>query len=568
MKSFLQKGLDNFGHSPFSMLQWKSVGWMVSVIALAWLVSCAGTKPEQNAVPKDSESKTTPAKEYNSRAIQHYMEGVSAKMQGNNAMAALEFQEALRYDSTSATIYSELAQTYLRLRKIDQAERILRAGLKNTEETREFLPMLGEVYAISRQYNKAEEVYHQILDTISDEELQRDALSGLGEIYARQKQFLKVADVYERLYQLDTDRIEYLKKAQRIYLQTGKYGEVKRLLKILAEDYPGDENYPLEMAKIYAETGNPDSAITILQNLIKSNPDEELKLLLGELYFRTGNPDSSYQLLKPFYEGDSTDSRVLYYLGGASLNLGEEGLVNGDSARANEYFRESENYYQELIQKDDSIRGGFYGLALSLRRQQEYDKAIRLLRRGLENFPDASGLHEQLGITYYMNEAYDSARAELKKALAIDSTLMRLRHFLAFVYDQLGMQDSAEVMYQRLLEEAPDEPLYLNNLAYLYAQQGKNLQRALNMVKTALKLEPENPSYLDTKGWIHYQLGEYQQAKQYIENALDLDTDNAEVLEHLGDVHMKLGNKEKARELYNRALQSDPGNQALQQKVQ
>ena len=427
--------------------------------------------------------------------------------------------------------------------------------------------MLGEVYTVSRQYDRAESVYQRILDTTSDEALIQEALSSLGEIYVRQNQYPRVADVYEQLYRLDPSRVEYLKKAQRIYLQLRKYDDVKRVLKLMAKDHPDDENYPLEMAKIYAETGDPDSAITILQDLIQTDPEKELQLLLGELYFRTGKPDSAYRLLQPFYRGDSTDARVLYYLGGASLNRGEEAQAEVDSASAIRYFRESESYYRDLIQQDDSVLGGFYGLALSLRRQQEYQEAIELLQRGVQNFPDKSELHEQLGITYYLSENYDSARTELNTALRIDSTLMRPRHFLAFVYDQLGMRDSAEVVYKQLLKAAPEEPLYLNNLAYLYAQQGKNLKEALEMVDAALSLEPQNASYLDTKGWIHFQLGEYRQAKRYIEDALSLDAENAEVLEHLGDVYRKLGNEGKALDLYNRALRYDPDNQALQQKV-
>ena len=57
---------------------------------------------------------------------------------------------------------------------------------------------------------------------------------------------------------------------------------------------------------------------------------------------------------------------------------------------------------------------------------------------------------------------------------------------------------------------APDDALVLNNYAYLLAQAGVRLGEALLMVERALELSPDNPSYLDTKGWVYYMLEDYQ----------------------------------------------------------
>ncbi|MCF7805768.1 MAG: tetratricopeptide repeat protein [Candidatus Marinimicrobia bacterium] len=566
MTIWKREGLDALSHSPFSVSGiFRAVGFL---FVSALLAACAGTGPDTTPQQeRDAADEKQELREYNSRAIQHYMEGVSAQMQGNYAMAALEFQEALHFDSTSATIYSELAQTYLMLRKYDQAERTILAGLGQTGDKAEFLPMLGEVYTISQQFQKAIETNQQILNELSDETVKREALARLGEIYARQQKYPKVAEIYERLYQYDTDRIDYLKKAQRIYLQLGRFDDVKRLIQMLATDHPEGENYPLEMAKVYAESGATDSAITILQKLDKQNPNDEYKLLLGELYFRTGSADSAYTILRPFFDEDSTENRVLYYLGGSALNIGEQALADGDSARAQSFFDESEKYYRQLLRQNDSILGGYLGLGISLRQQEEYGASVQILEEGITQFPEEVELYEHQGISYYISQQYDSARSKLTTALQMDSTSMRSRHFLAFTYDQLGKKDSAEVIYKELLEAAPEEPLYLNNLAYMYAVEGKNLDKALEMVNRALELEPKNASYLDTKGWVYFQQGKYAKAKKYIEKALQISGANVEVLEHLGDVYSKLGQSARANELYDQALKLDPDNQEIRQKI-
>ncbi|NIQ08470.1 MAG: tetratricopeptide repeat protein, partial [Gammaproteobacteria bacterium] len=109
------------------------------------------------------------------------------------------------------------------------------------------------------------------------------------------------------------------------------------------------------------------------------------------------------------------------------------------------------------------------------RNNDRPEDALEVLSRVQNNYHTETELQEQFGITYYMNEQYQEAKDFFTEVHSRNPDLMRPKHFLAFIYDQLGNRDSAEVMYQKLLEEIPDEPLYLNNLAYIYAVQGKNL---------------------------------------------------------------------------------------------
>jgi len=80
-------------------------------------------------------------------------------------------------------------------------------------------------------------------------------------------------------------------------------------------------------------------------------------------------------------------------------------------------------------------------------------------------------------------------------------------------------------------------------------------------------IDPENPSYIDTKGWLLYLAGNYKEAKNYIEKALTKNPSNAEVLEHMGDVLMKLNKPDDARKYYRQALEIDSDNEILQKKL-
>jgi tetratricopeptide (TPR) repeat protein len=67
-------------------------------------------------------------------------------------------------------------------------------------------------------------------------------------------------------------------------------------------------------------------------------------------------------------------------------------------------------------------------------------------------------------------------------------------------------------------------------------------------------LDPDNGAYIDSLGWAHYQLGEYDEARRYLERAAGLVPRDATVVEHLGDLYQALGEVERARDLYRRAL--------------
>jgi len=86
------------------------------------------------------------------------------------------------------------------------------------------------------------------------------------------------------------------------------------------------------------------------------------------------------------------------------------------------------------------------------------------------------------------------------------------------------------------------------------------------MSQKSLDIEPENPSFLDTYGWILYQVGEYEDAKIYILKAIDVGGASAEVYEHLGDVYEKLENDTQAQKWWKIAFDLDPERTYLQKR--
>jgi tetratricopeptide (TPR) repeat protein len=103
-----------------------------------------------------------------------------------------------------------------------------------------------------------------------------------------------------------------------------------------------------------------------------------------------------------------------------------------------------------------------------------------------------------------------------------------------------------------------DAPIVANNLAFIYAEQGTNLDMALQLATTAKQGLPDNPDVDDTLGWIYYKKDMAKLAIRSLEDSLKRRPDTPEVLYHLGLAYSKAGDQDKAREALERALKLNP----------
>ena len=83
------------------------------------------------------------------------------------------------------------------------------------------------------------------------------------------------------------------------------------------------------------------------------------------------------------------------------------------------------------------------------------------------------------------------------------------------------MEDFArgEAELEILFAKNPDDPGVNNDLGYLYADQGKNLEKAEAMIRKAVAEEPDNYAYLDSLGWVLFKRGKFQEARGPLEKA-------------------------------------------------
>jgi Tfp pilus assembly protein PilF len=206
-------------------------------------------------------------------------------------------------------------------------------------------------------------------------------------------------------------------------------------------------------------------------------------------------------------------------------------------------------------------------LGLSLAQLNKHSEAKLYLKKSVQLNPNDLTALSSYAYTLSQLKENELAINYLKQALAIKPDDVNLLGTLGLIYDSMGKWAECDSVYERALQIDSQNALVNNNYAYSLSERGERLNLALKMAEIAITAVPDNTSYLDTIGWVHFKLGNYREAKDYLEKAIEIGGESAVMLEHLGDIMFKLGDVEKAKSLWQKAFVLDNTNVTLKSKI-
>lgn len=126
-----------------------------------------------------------------------------------------------------------------------------------------------------------------------------------------------------------------------------------------------------------------------------------------------------------------------------------------------------------------------------------------------------------------------------------------------------GMDDwkGAEADLVAALALEPDRPELQNFLGYGWVNRGERVKEGMDLIRKAVAARPDQGYIVDSLGWAHYALGEYDEAVEALERAAELSPSDPEIVDHLGDAYWRAGRQTEAAFEWRRALQFDPDDQ-------
>lgn len=207
--------------------------------------------------------------------------------------------------------------------------------------------------------------------------------------------------------------------------------------------------------------------------------------------------------------------------------------------------------------------GFHYYLAGALEMADKTNEALEVARAAVRMAPASARMHGRVGWVLYHAKRYEEALASYQELInrfdsqrQSDETRTALRDARLVMSNICVTQKNlpqAEEWLEQVLDEYPENVSALNDLGYLWADQGKNLERALDMVQRAVAGDPENGAYRDSLGWAYYRLGKYDQALVELNKALGDDPDGV-ILDHLADVYLAQGKLNEARDHWQKSV--------------
>lgn len=523
-----------------------------SFILLIFLFTgCQSSKPNSSAPTINIDQQKIQKNNPNPEALKLFMSGQMLMNQGDYPMAIIEFQEALTFDPDVGTIYTSIAECYWNIGKPELSMKNLKIALSKNPRDEEALRIMADQLIALKKYDEAI-IYFTRLREIDENETRY--IIALAELSKIKKDYLSAVNFYMDAYKVEPSRIELLESAGRYALQLKNKTKARNIFKDLSLQNPSQENYINIYSELAIQSKSYKEAISHLQKLLSDNGESStLKANIGILHHASGDSVKGKNILRDLFDKKQLNAQY-------SLSLFEIYFDIKDNISAAKIS-------DEIITSFPEDWRGYYSRSLVFMDEDEYKSAINILDPISETFSNIFSIQYILGLCYSRIKMSDEAINFYNRALIIRPNSINVLHSIAILYDDIGEWVKSDKIYDQLIKNNPNDAQAYNNYAYSLVERNKDLQRALSYAKKAVKLEPENPSYLDTIGWAYYKMNDIKKARAFIEQSIEIEGDNSVVLEHLGDILMKSNDSAKALVLYKKAYGLDKENPQLKKKA-
>lgn len=428
----------------------------------------------------------------------------------------------------------------------------------------------------------------------------------LGEALIQNNEYTEAVEILSRTIADSPENLEAIDLLRQA-IQNGDGKSSNATLESLQQAVFANPTNPVLvalLADVQARSGKTDDAVkTIKSSIAASSTDKtsiaNLQVALGDIYVQANRSNEAISA----YE----DSLKTFGISSAALTTEDErefatkvfekminayksaGRVN--EARAvierarvvlgnSELFSDKQlvNLFRETGKKNEALQAvrnlrkdssGDYSLmrleASILTDLGKVDEGVALIKTLISskeelmpspyyddftNYVFISGLYTQAkrpqDAILNAQKARTVAQTEERKQIA-DLLLATARH-------QSGDFKSAETILRGILKRQPSNPIALNNLGYFLLERDERLDEAHDLIQQAVRIDPTNPSYLDSLGWANYKLGKLDDSEKYLKEALRHNPSSSNAYEHLGDVYEKQGKMEMAKTVWQKAL--------------
>ena len=515
-------------------------------------------------------------------AYELYSIGNQLELEGKVGEAIEYYRKALDIDPAAIEIHISLASALYTQQRFDDGMAYIEEALAIEPENTQLLQILALGHVGRRDINQAISLYKQVLELEPDNgdiyfaiATLLEASNNIGDAIATLEgmpEALRSADVYLKMASLAGRANDHISAID--YYRLGYAMDTTNLAAIIgigtgydmigikdsaihyyevANEESFSPNIAQRLLDLYTEIDRYEKVIELADRILISEPNNtHVRRSLGFAYYKMGIPQAAADEFYIALRHDPEDSYSAFYL--ARIHLEQEDY---DQART--------EVYNAISIDADFVELWIY-LGFIAIEQEDYDLAEHAFTEAAYRGGDLSQIYYLLGAIEETQGKQTPAYYFYKKSLNRNSRNMAALQSLAGITSDLNRDEETFRIFQRILEIDTLNAVALNYVGYTYAEQNDSLDYALELVNRALEIDKDNGYYIDSRGWVYYMMGRYEEAALELKKAAAL-VEDAVIFEHLGDVYRQLNEPDEARKAYEKARELDPHNRQLQEKL-
>jgi putative PEP-CTERM system TPR-repeat lipoprotein len=498
-------------------------------------------------------------------------------LSSNRSAQAESYLQVLAKNDSSFANRLALADYYVMMGRFDDA---LRSLEPITDESPKSIESSLRVAIINYLQKKPAEA-HRVVDAVLVRAPTRtDALLTKARFLVTEKKFAEALTLAQRASEIDPGSIRAHYTVGAVQSSLKQYPEAKKAFARVLDLNPRAVAAQVRMAELELMAGNAAASLQHAQDAVIAQPQNAIAhLLLAKSHLAENNLPAAHRELSSLAKAHPKWALVQTQLGLVALRQRNLTQARAAFETALSLDPRSSEALAGLVALD--VAGGkpdqatrriearvaaapedASSLLMSARAYmlvKDYARSEQLLKKVMQLNPNEMRAYTDLASVYVRTGRLDEARRNLETIPAKEPIAFAQAQTMAGVILQTQRrEDDAIKTYERALEAEKDSAVAANNLAWMYAERGRNLDAALQLAMTAKRLLPHQPAVGDTLGYVYLKRSSPDLAVPVLREAVQQEPENTRYRLRLGIALAQAGHAPEARRELETALKADP----------
>ncbi len=493
--------------------------------------------------------------------------------------AEATIQKAIKIESKEIGLKYHLLNFYISVGQNIKAEQLLEIMLETQEDVYLWMT-LADLYLINDRLIEAEKIILKLKKTRKEKTAEFELLQGKFWLYSGQPVF--ATSHFKSALHLKPGLVNTRYYLGLTHLINGKIKLSEKSISQALQMQPSHRNAQLLISELFYKKREYDLSLKYLSQFLTKYPEDFTGVLLKGLNLL--ELKNYFEAKKEFQKAlilSHEQQYIAYYYIGVSyekLNKYQDALKNyshilkthPDLIDVSYRYclmllktgkrKSAQIYIANKLASGNQSSEFYYIFSKVAGKMGDIAGQEKLLKKAIELDGSAGFLFLELAMLYKSNHKFNDATTILERCTKLNPYYEEA--WIALSQSYLEGQDpqTALKILEKGYEKFKDSPRYQSNIAWLYLENEKEMNKALNLAQRAYEKMSDNIAVADTLGWAYYHKGIFSQAIWLLSDVEKKAPENGYVQYHLGMTYYQQGNFEKAIFHLNKAKSSEDFN--------